>query len=669
MPRAGAQIRKMSKRQSSTVHSTSSVKHPAFSGEATLRVVFVGHVDHGKSTLIGRILSDTNSLPEGKLEQVQRACAAVNMEFEFAFLLDALLEEQEQNITIDTTQIPFKTAKRNYMIIDAPGHKEFLKNMITGASSADAAVLVIAANEGVQEQSKRHAYLLSLLGVRQFCVVVNKMDLAGYSEARFLEIEKKDRVFLKTLNLETDVFIPASARFGENITARSTKMKWHHGPTLAEALDAMTPMAPPTDLPLRLCVQDVYKFDDRRIIAGRIETGMLQVGDELVFSPANKTSIVQSIEHWPVIPSAVEGSRGASFKVSQRDPSTPLGMTGVAGDSIGITLHEQIFVERGYVASHSKDAPIETNRFHADLFWIARQPARLSHLYTVRLATQEVKCQIVSLDEVMDSSSLERNPTKADQLARNEVGRLTIQTRAPIVLDNHDRLPPLGRFVLVDDGMICGGGIVYDGVYTDRGAIKSKNIFWSEGKITAQARSAQHGHRGAVVWLTGLSGSGKSTIAQALERELFIRAMHPYVLDGDNIRHGLNSNLGFAPEDRVENIRRVSEVAKLMADAGNVVITAFISPYRADRQRARAIAMEGNAEFIEVFVDAPLEVCEERDPKNLYKKARAGEIREFTGIDAPYESPVDPEIVVQTNQQSVEESVASILERLLPRLK
>ena len=652
----GAEIRKMNKRQSSTVHSTSSVEHPASGGEATLRVVFVGHVDHGKSTLIGRILSDTNSLPEGKLEQVQRACAAENMEFEFAFLLDALLEEQEQNITIDTTQIPFKTAKRNYMIIDAPGHKEFLKNMITGASSADAAVLVIAANEGVQEQSKRHAYLLSLLGVRQFCVVVNKMDLADYSKARFLEIEKKYRVFLKTLNLETDVFIPASARVGENITARSTKMKWHHGPTLAEALDAMTPMAPPTDLPLRLCVQDVYKFDDRRIIAGRIETGTLQVGDELVFSPANKTSIVQSIEHWPPVTTAATSPRANNG-------------IAIAGDSIGITLREQIFVERGYVASHSKDAPIETNRFHADLFWIARQPARLSHLYTARLATQEVKCQIVSLDEVMDSSSLERNPTKADQLARNEVGRLTIQTRAPIVLDNHDRLPPLGRFVLVDDGMICGGGIVYDGVYTDRGAIKSKNIFWSEGKITAQERGAQHGHRGAVVWLTGLSGSGKSTIAQALERELFIRAMHPYVLDGDNIRHGLNSNLGFAPEDRVENIRRVSEVAKLMADAGNVVITAFISPYRADRQRARSIAMEGNAEFIEVFVDAPLEVCEERDPKNLYKKARAGEIREFTGIDAPYESPVDPEIVVQTNQQSVEESVASILERLLPRLK
>src|SRR5438132_9815706 len=637
----------MSKPQSSTVHSTSSVKHPASSGEATLRVVFVGHVDHGKSTLIGRILSDTNSLPEGKLEQVQCACAAENMELEFAFLLDALLEEQEQNITIDTTQIPFKTAKRNYMIIDAPGHKEFLKNMITGAANADAAVLVIAANEGVLEQTRRHAYLLSLFGIEQFCVVVNKMDLVDFSQDRFRTIEAEYRKFLETLGLKPRLFVPVSARLAENILNLSEKMAWHSGATFAQSLDQFEPPAPPTRLPLRFCVQDVYKFDARRIIAGRVETGTLEVGDEVVFSPANKTSIVSSIERW---------------KADGDDLA-------IAGDSIGITLREQIFVERGYVGSHEKDAPIETNRFHADLFWIARQPARLSHLYTARLATQEVKCQIVSLDEVMDSSSLERNPTKADQLARNEVGQLTIQTRAPIVLDNHDRVPQLGRFVLVDDGMICGGGIIHGGVYTDRAAIKSKNIFWSEGKINAQARASQHGHRGAVVWLTGLSGSGKSTIAQALERELFVRAMHPYILDGDNIRHGLNSNLGFSPDHRVENLRSVSEVAKLMADAGNVVITAFISPYRADRQRPRSIAMEGNAEFIEVFVDAPLEVCEERDPKNLYKKARAGEIREFTGIDAPYESPVDPEIVVQTNRLSVEESVASILERLLPRLK
>src|SRR5256884_4329333 len=304
-----------------------------------LRVVFVGHVDHGKSTLIGRILHDTDSLPEGKIEMVKKACAAEGMEFEFAFVLDALLEEQKQNVTIDTTEIRFKTKRRKYIIIDAPGHKEFLKNMITGASRADAAVLVIAANEGVREQSRRHAYLLSMLGIKQLIVVVNKMDLVDFSEKKFGEIEKEYRKFLGELGLEARIFVPASAKNADNVASASKKMKWHRGSSVLEALDLLEPQSADVDLPLRFCVQDVYRFDDRRIIAGRIETGMLQVGDELVFSPANKTSIVQSIEHWPVIPSAVEGSRGASFKVSQRDPSTPLGMTGVAGDSIGITLH------------------------------------------------------------------------------------------------------------------------------------------------------------------------------------------------------------------------------------------------------------------------------------------------------------------------------------------
>jgi bifunctional enzyme CysN/CysC len=276
---------------------------------------------------------------------------------------------------------------------------------------------------------------------------------------------------------------------------------------------------------------------------------------------------------------------------------------------------------------------------------------------------------VSSIEEVMDSSTLELKKGNHDRLERNEVGRLTIQTRAPLVLDNHDRVAHLGRFVLLREGEILAGGTVFGGTYTDRTITKSKNIFWTEGKITSRERATQLGHRGAVVWFTGLSGAGKSTIAQALERELFNRGMHTYVLDGDNIRHGLNSNLGFSPEDRVENIRRVSEVAKLMADAGAVAVTAFISPYRMDRRRAREIALEGNAEFIEVFVDAPLEVCEARDPKNLYKKARAGEIKEFTGIDAPYEPPEDAEIIVHTDKQSVDEALATILEQLLPRLR
>ena len=635
--------------------STSNAQRPITNG--TVRIVFVGHVDHGKSTLIGRILHDTGSLPGGKIDTIKQTCAAQGMEFEFAFLLDALLEEQQQNVTIDTTQIPFRTEKRRYAIIDAPGHKEFLKNMITGASSADAAVLVIAANEGVREQSRRHAYLLGLLGIKQVIVVVNKMDLVDFSGKRFQEIEKEYRKFLDDLALEAREFIPASAKLGENVAQRGKEMKWYRGPTVLEALDRAERKPSLGDLPLRFCVQDVYRLDDRRIIAGRIETGKLRVGDELIFSPANKSSKIHTIERW---------------NAANDD-------TAVAGDSIGLTLTEQIFVERGYVASHQSDTPIETNRFRADLFWIVREPLRIGKLYDLRLTTQEMKCQVVSIDRVMDSSTLEVKidppssnygaASKREQLERNEAGQLTIQTRAPLVLDNHDRVPNLGRFVLVDDGNICGGGTIFGGVYTDRTVAKSKNIFWTEAKITSRARAAQKGHRGAVVWLTGLPSAGKSTIAQALERELFSRAMHTYVLDGDNIRHGLNSNLGFSPEDRVENIRRVSEVAKLMADSGVVVITAFISPYRMDRRRAREIALEGNAEFVEVFIDAPLEVCEARDPKDLYKKARAGEIRGFTGIDAPYEAPEDPEIAVHTNQQTVDECIATILEYLLPRLK
>jgi bifunctional enzyme CysN/CysC len=381
-------------------------------------------------------------------------------------------------------------------------------------------------------------------------------------------------------------------------------------------------------------------------IAALSPTGSLKVGDRLIFSPANKSAVVATIE-------------------GQREAGAPA----IAGDSIGITLNEQIFVERGYVASHETETPIEANRIHADLFWIAHEPLRIGSPCSLKLTTQEVKCQVASIERVMDSSTLEFAPDNRTELARNEVGRVTIQTRGPVVVDNHDRVPNLGRFVIEIGGKIGGGGIIFGGVYTDRTKVKSKNIFWTEGKITARERALHNGHRGAVVWLTGLSGAGKSTIAQALEGKLFQRAMHTYVLDGDNVRHGLNSNLGFSPDDRVENIRRVSEVAKLMADSGAVVITAFISPYRMDRRRAREIALEGGAEFIEIFVDAPLNVCEERDPKHLYKKARAGEIRQFTGIDAPYEAPEDPEIVVKTDEQTVEESVAAILGQLLPRLR
>lgn len=618
-----------------------------------LRVVFVGHVDHGKSTLIGRIFYDTNSLPDGKVDQIRKACAEEGMDFEYAFLLDALLEEQEQNITIDTTQIQFKTAKRPYVIIDAPGHKEFLKNMITGAASADAAVLLIAANEGVQEQSRRHGYLLSLLGIKQVVVAVNKMDLAGYSQETFEAVRTEYLAFLARIGVEARAFVPISARNGVNVAGRTPEagaanpMPWYTGPTVLEMLDTFEPPAPLVAMPLRLPIQDVYRFDDRRLLVGRIESGTLKVGDALVFSPNNKTSVVASIENW----------------------SGPSRTEALAGESVAITLKEQIFVQRGHIASHEATAPIESNRFKARLFWMGKRPLTVGQTYKLKLATQELDAEVVSVERVIDASTLETVTGERPFINRNDVAEVTLQTRGALVMDNHDRNPFMGRFVIVDERQVAGGGIIHGGVYSDRTKVKSANIYWSEGNVLPRNRTLRNGHRGAVVWLTGLSGSGKSTIARQIERELFNGGRQVYVLDGDNIRHGLNSNLGFAPEDRVENIRRVAEVASLMADAGLIVVTAFISPYLQDRRRAREIVLEGGHEFAEIHVDAPLEVCESRDVKGLYKRARAGEIEDFTGISAPYEAPENPELRVQTGHLTLEESVAAVLEYIMPRVR
>ena len=627
--------------------SSSSFPVSGIRSPVSLGIVFVGHVDHGKSTLIGRILEETGSLPEGKIESLRASCAAAGRKFEYAFVLDALAEEQQQNITIDTTQIHFRTARRSYVIIDAPGHQEFIKNMITGAASADAAIIVVAADEGAREQSRRHGQLLSLLGISQVIVAVNKMDLAGYAEEVFREIERSYGAFLDGIGVKPRAFVPVSASAGENISHRGDALPWFRGPTLLAAIDEFEPARSIADQPLRFPIQDVYRQENRRILAGRIESGTLRVGDQLAFSPRHKTARVATIERWP-------GSTATSAS---------------AGESIGITLRDQIFVERGHVASHETDGPIESNRVHARIFWIGAEPLKVGASYGLKLATQNVECQVVAVSSVIDVATLDSTSLARSELRINEVGEVTLQTRAPLVFDNHERVPNLGRLVLTQDDSLVGGGIIAGGTYTTAKAVKSDNIFWSESEVTAEVRARRNRHRGAVVWLTGLSGAGKSTIARALENELFRLSMHTYVLDGDNLRHGLNANLGFAPEDRVENIRRVSEVAKLMADAGMVVITSFISPYRADRARARAIAMQASAEFVEVFVDAPLAICEQRDPKGLYQKARAGQLKGFTGIDAPYEAPEDAEIVVRTDEQTPAQSVDQIMVELLPRLR
>jgi bifunctional enzyme CysN/CysC len=610
-----------------------------------LKIVIVGHVDHGKSTFVGRLFHDTGSLPEGKLEQLQKIAERRGVPFEWANLMDALQSERDQNITIDTAQIWFSTKKRQYVIIDAPGHKEFLKNMITGAANAEAALLLIDANEGIQEQSRRHGYLLNLLGIRQIAVLVNKMDLQGYARERFEQIEADYRAFLRTIGVEPKIFIPMSAKNGDNIASLSKNMPWWHGPTVLAALDEFKVTDRPDNQPLRFPIQDIYRFDDRRILAGRVEAGTLKVGDRLLFSPGNKTSTVKTIERW----------------------SAPASDSASAGESIGITLTEQVFVERGAVAAVETAPPYELSRFRAKLFWLGRKPFARGKSYKLKLATQEVECGIESIERVIDASTLETISRAHNEIfvGRHEVAELTIRTKRPVAFDAHSEIVPTGRFVIVDGFEVAGGGIVADDDYPKRTADrlhKSDNIYWSHGKVTGQQRALRNGHTGRVVWLTGLSGSGKSTIANDLERELFNLGKHAYVLDGDKIRHGLCSDLAFSPKDRKENIRRVGEVAKLFTEAGIICVTAFISPYRSDRELVRKMVEPG--QFVEVYVNAPLDVCEQRDPKGLYVKARANQIKDFTGVSAPYEAPEQPEMELHTDKLSVAESVARILDYL-----
>jgi bifunctional enzyme CysN/CysC len=607
-----------------------------------LKIVILGHVDHGKSTLVGRLFHDTGSLPEGKLEQLQQAAQRRGVPFEWANLMDALQAERDQNISIDTAQIWFQTPKRRYVIIDAPGHQEFIKNMVTGAAQAEAALVVIDAQEGVQENSRRHGYLLELLGIRQVAVLVNKMDLVGYSQERFGAIEAEYRAWLKQIGLEPSVVIPISARQGDNIAAPSQHMPWWKGPTVLETLGEFKTARPPGDQPLRFPIQDVYRFDHRRILAGRVESGRIKVGDRLAFSPSNKTSTVKSIERW----------------------NAPARDCAETGESIGITLTDQVFVERGAVAALESTPPYVLTCFKARVFWLGKRPFIPGRKYRLKLATQEAECQIEKLERVIDAATLQtvERPGTESYVGRYEAAELTLRTMRPVAFDAVNEVVATGRFVIVDEFDVAGGGVIVPGNYPRRTADslhKSHNIYWTSGRVTPGQRAVRQGHAGRVVWLTGLSCSGKTTIAAELERQLFAQGKLSYVLDGDNVRHGLCADLGFSPKDRGENIRRIGEVAKLFADAGVICVTAFISPYRADRDVIRQSLPPG--QFVEVYLNIPIEVCEQRDSKGLYAKARAGEIRDFTGVSAPYEPPANAEIELPTAQLTVEECVSRII--------
>jgi bifunctional enzyme CysN/CysC len=618
-------------------------------GSDPLRIVTVGHVDHGKSTLVGRLLADLGALPEGKVEAVAEMCARRGMPFEWAFVTDALKAERDQGVTIDVSHIWFRSRRkgamgRDYVLLDAPGHREFLRNMVTGAAASDAGLIVVDAREGVQDQSKRHGFLLSLLGIRQVAVAVSKMDLVEFDQGRFETVAAGFAAYLRSVGIEPSAIVPVSARGGDNLVVRSAAMPWYAGPTVIEALDGFSAAVPSEALPLRLPVQDVYKFDDRRIIAGRIEAGSLKLGDTLIFSPSNKTARIASLEAWGPQP-----ARAAA----------------AAGESIGITLDPQIFVERGEIASHVASAPMLTAVIHARVFWLSATPLAVGRRYRLKLATAEIPVEVQAIERVIDTTDLIPRPTA--EVPIDAVADLVLRARSLVALDSHSASPPTGRFVLIEGYEPVGGGLVDMTGYPDQRPLlaqKSQNLTAVAARTTPAMRAARNGHGGGVLWFTGLSGAGKSTLAVAVEQRLFLRGYHVYVLDGDNIRRGLNTNLGFSPDDRAENIRRVGEVAALLADAGMIVLSAFISPYRSDRERARAAVanlMGAAGSFHEVFVSADLAVCEGRDPKGLYKRARAGEIIEFTGISAPYEPPEKPDLVIDTASLSVEDAVEAVL--------
>jgi len=597
-----------------------------------VRIVIVGHVDHGKSTLVGRLLHETGSLPEGKLEMLKAVSARRGMPFEWSFLLDALQTERDQGITIDTTQIRFRTGSRDIVLIDAPGHAEFLRNMITGASQADGALLIIDALEGVRDQTRRHGYLLHLLGVKQVAVVVNKMDRVDFSGARFAAISQEISAHLSALGVTPSAVIPISARDGDGVAERTPRIAWYHGATVVEALDALEPARPLEQLALRLPVQAIYKFDDRRILAGRIESGHLAAGDQIVVMPAGKVAKIKSVEGWPVTP--INGSQ-------------------TAGRSVGITLDRELFVERGDIIAHVGTSPRDTRRIRARIFWLHDKPLTTGASILIRLGTRETRAVVVAINKAIDPGEL--SSVETTSIARNHVGEIDISLPQAVAADPYGDNPRTGRLVIEVNGRIAGGGLVLS-VDTGQRAIPV-DIVPVESALRPDERSARYRHHGAVVWLTGLPGSGKSTLARALERRLFGNGGSPVLLDGDTLRAGLNSDLGFSAADRSENIRRLAEVATHLARNGHIAIVAAVSPSREDRAAARRLA---DMFFREVYVATPREVCESRDPKGHYAKARAGTLQAFTGIGNDYQPPTNSELTIDTSARSVAEATDAI---------
>jgi len=621
-----------------------------------LRFITCGSVDDGKSTLIGRLLFDTKQVFEDQLAAVgkdSRKYGTTGEAPDLALLVDGLQAEREQGITIDVAYRYFTTEKRKFIIADTPGHEQYTRNMVTGASTADLAIVLIDARHGLQVQTRRHSYLVHLLGIRHVVVAINKMDAVDYDQDTFERIRADYATFANQLGIAHFECVPVCALNGANVTRESQEMNWYDGPTVLDLLESTPVHEQDPDRAMRFPVQYVNRTrSDFRGFCGTLVSGAIAPGDEVVALPSGRRSRVAEII----------GSTGAV----KRDGIEYGGSMESArsGQAVTLTLADEIDVSRGDVFVHPDRLPRVSELFDARIVWMNDRPLLPGRQYNLKLAGIEVPATPEAIHHRIDVNTLAHHP--AEQLALNEIGYCRIRASRALPFDAYDSNPATGSCILIDrvSNLTVGAGMIVRPV-TDQLTDKSSNVTWHAQTVNKKARAQQKSQKPAVLWFTGLSGSGKSTVANALEKALFQRGHHSYLLDGDNVRHGLNRDLGFSDDDRVENIRRIGEVARLMADSGLVVLTAFISPFRADRAMVRELMEDG--EFVEIHVDAPLDVCETRDPKGLYAKARAGVIRNFTGIDSPYEAPEDPEIAVDTAIMSVDECVEELLAYLKRR--
>ncbi|MCW2586969.1 MAG: sulfate adenylyltransferase, large subunit [Frankiales bacterium] len=605
--------------------------------KSLLRFITCGSVDDGKSTLIGRLLYESQMVFEDTLAALtadSKISGTQGGELDLALLVDGLAAEREQGITIDVAYRFFSTEKRKFIVADTPGHEQYTRNMVTGASTADLAIILIDARKGVLTQTRRHSYLVSLLGITKVVLAVNKVDAVGYSQDVVEAIDKDYRAFAAELGLTDITTIPTSALKGDNILVPSANTPWYDGPTLLGHLESVEVEDQVQHQPFRMPVQWVSRPDlDFRGFAGQIAGGSIRPGDQVRVLPSSRVSTVDRI---------------VTF-----DGDLP---QAVAGQSITLTLTDEVDVSRGDVLAAADDSPAVADQFEATLVWMAEEPLQPGRPYLLKIGARTVSATVGTPDHKVDVNTLEHLP--ADTLALNEIGVVQVSLDRAVPFDPYALNRDMGGFVLVDrltNGTV-GAGMLRTATR------RADNVHWQAIDVDKSAHAALKGQKPCVLWFTGLPSAGKSTVANLVERALFAQGRHTYLLDGDNVRHGLNADLGFTAEDRVENIRRVGEVARLMVDAGLIVLVTLVSPYRADRDLVRSRLDEG--EFFEVFVDAPLAVVQERDPKGLYRKAAAGEAKNVTGIDAPYEAPESPELRLPTAELSADDAARKVLAML-----